>query len=231
MRSINKLDLSWLKKKTQTLWAEFSSWKVKAMKPSMISQVKSTRILRGEMKMMVLREVLSPLLEQDTGWAQPGAIPQREDINVLHISSKLHEADGEVKTVIIPQDLYVCLQLNTPVRYMSEHGGLITSLYGIIGSRRCFLRSWSASSLTDAWRRAAAAGTGRAGWLTKTITSSLVSLRAHSPSCPQIPPETKWDYELFLPTTHGGSASASGSDCVFVKHGECAFLRAKHPIT
>lgn len=67
---------------------------------------------------------------------------------------------------------------------------------GLIGSRRCFLKSWSASSLTDAWHQAAAAGTGRAGWFTKIITSSLVSLGAHSPSCPQIPPETNWDYEL-----------------------------------
>lgn len=55
--------------------------------------------------MMVLKEVPSPLLDQDTGWAQPGAIPQWEEIYTLHISHKLHEADGEVKMLIISQDL------------------------------------------------------------------------------------------------------------------------------
>lgn len=71
----------------------------------MISQVKSAWILRGEAKMMVLREVPSPLPDQDTGWARPGAIPQREEIHTLHISCNLREADGEVKTLIISQDL------------------------------------------------------------------------------------------------------------------------------
>lgn len=55
--------------------------------------------------MMVLREVPSPLPDQDTGSARPGAIPQREEIHTLHISCNLREADGEVKMLIISQDL------------------------------------------------------------------------------------------------------------------------------